>query len=281
MGSSICCGTRPISAPVHISLSGKNAIVTGGTMGIGRAAAIAISRAGANCIVTCKWGTASEAEVAAAFEAAGAQPPLIIQSDVGDPADLNNLLAQAGKRWDRVDILVSNVSVALLTRSLEDYSLRALNTSIRYTAWPLFEYTQKVREKFGKYPRYVIGMSSPGPDSYNTGYDFAAYSKAVLETMCRYMSYRLFDEDIRINIVRSVAVRTAGWLRNYAAFEEWAQKIMREEHYISPEEIANVVLALCSGYMDGMRGQVITADRGISQFDNLIGLYTERGRLGL
>ncbi|HLQ77788.1 MAG TPA: SDR family oxidoreductase [Terriglobia bacterium] len=263
------------------NLEGKTALITGGTMGIGLATAVALSRRGADCAITFKWGTADLDQVRTAFANAGAQQPLIVQADVANNEDLTLLLDQLRERWSQVDILVSNVAVALVIQSLADYSLRSLNKSIEYTAWPLFEYTRRIQQQFGKYPRYVIGMSSPGPDSYSYGYDFVATSKAVLETMCRYMSHHLFDEDVRINIIRSQAVRTQNWRATFKGFEEFAKKFMQEEHFISPEEVANVVVALCSGYLDGMRGQVLTVDRGISQFDNLIGLFSERERLGL
>jgi enoyl-[acyl-carrier-protein] reductase (NADH) len=106
-------------------------------------------------------------------------------------------------QWERVDIFVSNVSVALVVNQLKDYSLKALSKTIEYSAWPMVAYTSRIHETFGRYPRYVVAMSSTGPDSYSKGYDFMAGSKAVMEAICRYMSYRLYDEDIRINVVRS------------------------------------------------------------------------------
>jgi enoyl-[acyl-carrier-protein] reductase (NADH) len=142
-------------------------------------------------------------------------------------------------------------------------------------------YTERIREKFEKYPRYVVGMSSTGPDHYSKGYDFIAASKALMETLCRYMSYRLYDEDIRINVVRSRAVRTLALEDTFGDFEKFAGRFMREEHYIDASEVANCIVALCSGLLDGMRGQVITVDRGTTFFDNFMRLFDDREFLGL
>ena len=124
-------------------------------------------------------------------------------------------------------------------------------------------------------------MSSRGPDSYAKGYDFVASSKAVLETMCRYMSYRLYDEDIRINVVRAGPVRTMSLQHTFGDFETFAQRFTRDEHHIGMQEVSNCVVALCSGLLDGMKGQVINVDRGTAFFDNLMRLYDDRERLGL
>ena len=56
---------------------------------------------------------------------------------------------------------------------------------------------------------------------------------------------------------------------------------MSDRHYIDAREISNCVVALCSGLLDGVRGQVITVDRGNFFFDNLMHLYDDRHRLGL
>ena len=72
----------------------------------------------------------------------------------------------------------------------------------------MYQYSHDIHKLFGRWPRYVIGLSSGGPDHFYKNYDFVAASKAVMETLCRYMNYRLFDEDIRINVVRSRLVRT-------------------------------------------------------------------------
>ncbi|MEI8257709.1 MAG: SDR family oxidoreductase, partial [Deltaproteobacteria bacterium] len=178
---------------------------------------------------------------------------------------------------EAVEVFVSNVSVALVINEIDDYKLRSLFKSIEYSAWPMFQHTQDIKKLFGKYPRYVIGLSSGGPDHFYNNYDFVAASKSVMETLCRYMNYRLFDEDVRINVVRSRMVRTEALRATVGRdFEEFAEKFNMSKQFISPEEVGNTILALCSGLMDGVSGQVINVDKGTEFFDNIMRLYAER-----
>jgi NAD(P)-dependent dehydrogenase (short-subunit alcohol dehydrogenase family) len=216
---------------------GNTVLVTGGTRGIGLEIALDFAQRGAQCALTCKSGTADEHEVYRRCADKGAAKPLIIRADAADADDTGALMEELGRHWDRIDVFVSNVAAGPVVNELDDYSFGSLSKTIEYSAWPMFAYTKRIREAFGRYPRYVVAMSTTGLDSYRNGYDFIASSKMALETLCRYMSYRLYNEDIRINVVRSGAVRTT-------------------------TEISNCVVALCSGLLDGMRGQVITVDRG-------------------
>jgi enoyl-[acyl-carrier-protein] reductase (NADH) len=146
----------------------------------------------------------------------------------------------------------------------------------------MFGYIARMKQIFGSYPRWIIGMSSTGPDSYAKGYDFMAASKAVLEALCRYLNYRLAAEDVRINIVRSRNVRTLSLNDTFGfEFEQFAERFVREEHFMEAQAVANAVVALCSEYMDGVSGQVLTVDRGTTFFDNLMRLFNERAQLSL
>jgi NAD(P)-dependent dehydrogenase (short-subunit alcohol dehydrogenase family) len=262
-----------------IDLSGKVALVTGGTMGIGLATGLAYGRAGARAVLTYRWGTADENEVREQFRAVGAPDPLILEADVTREEDTSALMERIAQEHDGVHALVSNVAFALRVAGIDEYDRRGLERSIDYSAWPMVAYTRAIKERFGRYPRYVIGMSSDGPDGFFQNYDFVAMSKAVLETMCRYMNFRLFDDEVRVNVIRSRLVRTASF---DATFGEEFHGFLNalggfEDCYTTPEDIGNTALALGSGLMDAVGGQVIMVDKGFEFFDNLMGIG-ERAR---
>ncbi len=248
-------------------------------MGIGLATGLAYASKGAHVVATYRWGSADLAEVRARFEAAGGPPPMFVEADVTSAEDTKALLDTIAAEHDHIDVFVSNVAFALRTPSLQDWSQRGLAQSIDYSSWPLFAYTEAIHERFGRYPRYVMGMSSDGPDRFFQNYDFVAASKAVLETMCRYMNFRLFEEGVRVNIIRSRLVRTDSF---DATFGDDFHNLLEnlggfEDCYTTPEDIANVALALGSGLLDAIGGQVLMVDKGFSFFDGLMGI-AERAR---
>jgi NAD(P)-dependent dehydrogenase (short-subunit alcohol dehydrogenase family) len=263
--------------------SNKAVLVTGGTKGIGLSIALEFARRGASCILTYRWGSADEDEVRARFTDAGGPAPLIVQADAAESEDTDALLAEVKKSHDAIDVFISNVAGSVVVQGFEDMTERALAKSLHYSAWPTFEYLQKMKAVFGRYPRYAVAMSSPGPDSYNPGYEFVAASKAVLETLVRYTSYRLREDDIRINVVRAAALDTQSTRDMFGdeLFEFLERLAPPKFEWLKEADVAGVVLALCSGLMDGVRGQVLTVDRGMLFSDNLMRLYAQRESLNL
>jgi NAD(P)-dependent dehydrogenase (short-subunit alcohol dehydrogenase family) len=261
----------------------KAVLVTGGTKGIGLAIALGFARQGASCIITYRWGTADEDEVRQKFADSSAPLPLLVQADVAEPDDTTTLLKEIHDRHGAIDVFISNVAGSVVVPSFEEMSERALTKSIHYSAWPTFDYMQRIKAEFGVYPRYVVATSSPGPDSYNPGYEFVAASKAVLETLVKYANYRLRNEDIRINVVRAAAVPTQSTRDMFGdeLFKFLERVAPPGFEWLREEDVADVVLALCSGLMDGVKGQVITVDRGQLFSDNLMRLYAQREELGL
>ncbi|MEZ4427233.1 MAG: SDR family oxidoreductase [Nannocystaceae bacterium] len=264
------------------NLAGKAVIITGGTDGIGLATGLAFGRHGAHVYLTHRWGSADEDVIRGKFAEAGAPEPAIVEADVSVDDDTDALMTLVKKDHDAVEALISNVSFAHVSQHHTDLSKKALKRSLQYSAWPFIGYLQAIHEHFARYPRYAIGMSSRGPEYFLPGYEFVAASKAVMETFCRYLTTDLLEEDIRINILRANPVETRSLEATFGPeFAPFCKKYYAEGFFIDPEEVADAALGLCSGLMDGVKGQILLLDRGLGFADNVVRLFTHRERYGL
>jgi NAD(P)-dependent dehydrogenase (short-subunit alcohol dehydrogenase family) len=261
---------------------GRVVLVTGGTKGIGLGTALTFAEHGARLVLTFKWGSADEDEVKQRFAAVRAVEPLIIQADVGSGTDTEALYAVIRDRCGPIEVLVNCAAPAVTVRSVDDYTERGFLKTMRASTWPTVDYTLAAKKHLGRYPRYVITMSSDGPDRFMPGYDFVACSKAAVETLTRYLSYRLRGEDVRVNVVRARAIETDSLAETFGSdFYGFLRRLAPAEWFMPVGEVANAVFALCSGMFDAMTGQVLMVDRGNAFVDNISTLYEQREALGL
>ena len=262
-------------ATTQRAMEGARVLVTGGTAGIGRATGLAFAALGAQLALTYNWGDHDEAELLRAYAELDAPAPLLLNADASKDEHTEaavEALAQAG--WDRVDVVVQNVAFAALIGSMEDFDARALEQSIRYSAWPLVAYPRAVHRRLGSWPRYVIGISSQGSAHYHLNYDVAGCAKAVLETLVRYLAERLAPHGTRVNAVRPRWVETRSFAKTVGPdFADYARQWPQPGQFVTPAEVADAIVALCSGWLDGMTGQVLDLDHGHAFSDNLMRLY--------
>lgn len=254
----------------------RTILITGGTKGLGLEIALQFAKLGENVVITYAWGSVEDDAVVAQFRDKNYPLPLLIQADVINDADTQELLTTINQRYGHVDVFISNVSFANLVREFSDYSEKALLKSIEYSAWPIIGYTQKMKEIMGRYPRYVLGLSSYGPDSYHVNYDFAATTKAVLEVMVKYLSYHFINDDVRFNTIRTRPIITDALLATGGA--EWVSFITKNDFPgtdVSGEDIGKLAVMLTSGLMDGISGETIHADKGYNFADGLQSIYAK------
>jgi len=110
----------------------------------------------------------------------------------------------------------------------------------------------------------VVAVSTDGGEVCHPGYDMAGVAKAALETLCRYLAVRLRPEGVRVNAVRP------GFVDTESARAVFGDAVLerpvpgRDDLMIDAHTVGRACVALCSGWMDGVSGQVIHVDEGAS-----------------
>ncbi len=267
---------------IKIDFTDKTALITGGTKGIGLAAALEFARAGARTYLTYKWGSADMKELVARFENEGLPRPVLLEADASLEEDTKKLLTAIKTKEKKIDIFISNVGFSARVLSLADYKKRSLYKTLDYSTWPLIDYVKTIKEVFGSYPHSVVGVSSDGPDHFYTGYDFVAASKSLLEFFGKYLAMHLEGEGSKVNIIRFGMVKTDSFMDIFGEkfFDFIKKEGLAEDIVCTPEECGRAVFAVCSGYMDAMNGQIITVDKGLPFRDNLMMRYLESQKKG-
>src|SRR6266849_1082872 len=104
----------------NLDLSGKVALITGASRGIGRQTALRMAEAGARVAVNYNR---SEAEAHEFVREIGGDRAFAVRADVGDPDGVKTMIAAVTDRWQRLDVLVNNAAVFDLNRfDADDYA---------------------------------------------------------------------------------------------------------------------------------------------------------------
>jgi NAD(P)-dependent dehydrogenase (short-subunit alcohol dehydrogenase family) len=248
---------------IPFDLAGKAVVVTGGTRGLGKAIGVEFARAGADVFLTHRWGSVSEVELKAEFTDQGLKAPTIIESDASDPEAIRDLMAHVREHGRPLHAVVSNVAFAKIVHELADLKKNVLDLSLGYSAWPMVELALASKKVLGAYPRYLIGVSGDGARVCHEGYDLAGASKAVLETLCRYLAVRLKSEGTRVNCIVPHMFDSKSFGETFG--DAVLSKLSSSKgELIDTARVAQVCLALCSGLMDAVTGQSIVVDEGWS-----------------
>jgi len=181
-------------------LSGKVALVTGGSRGIGRAASEALARQGALVVVNYVSSEASARAVADAIAAAGGKAE-IAQFDVADVEASERAIAELIKRHGRLDILVASAGIAidsLLLRLKEDDFERILAVNLRgAVACARAAIKSMMRAKTGR----IVFLSSVVGEMGNAGQTAYAASKAALLGVTKSIAREYASRNITVNAV--------------------------------------------------------------------------------
>lgn len=250
--------------PNPIDLSGKYALVTGGSRGIGRGIATRLAEAGAQVAINYLRNRAAAEDVVKAIESKGVKG-LALKANVGEHEQIERMFGELKEEFPRLDILISNAASGVL-KSAMDLTLKHWRWTMDINAGSLLSLTHQALPMMGDRGGKIIAVSSLGAVRALPHYTVVGASKAALESLVRHLASELGPFGINVNAVSSGVVETEA-LKYFPDREEMVLATLSRtpsKRLIIPEDVANVVLFLCSPLASMIQGQTITVDGGYS-----------------
>lgn len=246
-------------------LTGKVAIVTGSSKGIGRAIAEALARAGAKVVISSRKAEACE-EVAAPLRKEG-RDVAVIPCHIGKRADCEALVAKTCDRFGTVDVLVCNAAVnpyyGPLNGLTDEAFDKVMQTNVRSNLWLAnLVRPQMAARKDGA----IIIVSSIGGLKGTDKLGIYAISKAADFQLARNLAIECGPDNIRVNCIAPGLVRTdfakALWENPETLKQTETRTPLRRIG--EPDDIAGAAVFLASRAGSWMTGQTIVIDGGVT-----------------
>jgi len=245
-----------------VDLTGKIAIVTGASQGIGQQIAIGLGKRGAK--VACVARSADKlAETVQAIQDGGGQAEAF-PCDVTSRESVEELIDKIADQWEKIDILVNNAGVTrdnLLPRMTDEEWDTVINTNLR----GMFLFSRAaskfmMRARFGR----IINISSVSGIMGNPGQTNYSASKAGMIGFTRSLSRELAGRKVTINAICPGFIESDMTKALGPAVEDEVKKRIPAKRMGKPEEIADAVLFLASDHAAYVTGQVLTVDGGMT-----------------
>lgn len=248
-----------------IDLSGSVAVVTGASLGIGRAAAIALADAGAAVVVNYRSHEAEADEVCKLIETSGGQA-LKHQADVSDLQAVEAMVGRTVDEFGRLDIAIANAAYSDREFFIEA-DIDRFRRTVDVTMWGAFYLLRSAARKMIQQAAggSIVMVSSPHafvPVPKSMAYNI---SKAAVEHMARTAAIELAEHRIRVNTLQPGWTDTPGE-RKFASEEtlKSAGDMIPLGRLGTAEEMADAILFMCNPKNSYMTGANLLLDGGIT-----------------
>ena len=244
-----------------MKLSGKVAIVTGGSRGIGKATAILFAQHGANVVITSKNNSNLQ------NAAKEMKNVVAVPGDIRKNADVENVVKSALETFGKIDILVNNAGIFPKVKPLHEISEEEWNDVIDVNLTGQFRFTKAAIPYLMKTNGCIVNVSSDAGLKSFENFEADAYtaSKGALVLLTKASAVEYAKYKIRVNCVCPGIVET-DMTRPYLGNE--ADRAMAiAEHPIGrigmPEDVAKAILYLASEDSSWITGAILPVDGGI------------------
>jgi len=245
-----------------LKLSGKVALITGGSRGIGFAIAKTLSENGASVVITSKNSeklNIAKSKISNSF---------VITCDIKKTNEVKNVVDETIKKFGRLDILVNNAGIFPKIKKLHEIDENEWDEVLDVNLTGQFRFTKEAIPHLQKTSGCIINISSDAGLKAYQGFNADAYSatKAALIVLTKCWALEYAKDKIRVNCICPGVVdtdMTKPFLKNQKDIE-----FMNNEHPLGrigqPEEIGKAVLYFTSDDASWVTGAVLTVDGGES-----------------
>jgi len=251
---------------MDLDLKGRAALVTGSSRGIGRAIATALAREGVRVCLSARGAEGLEA-TAAELRASGAEV-VTVAGDVATPEGAAAAVDTAVRAFGALDVLVNNVGgsggVGAFDVATAPQWKAVLDRNLLAAVWCSQHAVEHMKARGGG---CIVHINSIYGREYGTSAPYTT-AKAGLTALTKEMAIDLARHRIRVNGVAPGSILFPGgsWDRRRQAQPEKVEKLVREElpwgRFGTPEEVADVVVFLCSERARWVTGATIPVDGG-------------------
>jgi len=267
-----------------MSLTGKYALITGSSRGIGRGIALKLADHGVKVAIHYYEKEATATETLAKVRERGSDG-LVIQADVSRPEDISRMFNRVRTEFGRLDIFVSNArpELPLFYRAPMDITLNQWDMALDSQAKAFLLEVQESSRLMGDGGRIIAVTYAP---SARTGswqpWVAMGSAKAALESLVRYFAVALAKRGITVNAISPGATDDSvlSGLPDavFKSIKDWQESGWTPMGRLgTPADIGNAVMLLCMEEASFITGQLIHVDGGASIMDTVFPLDIQRG----
>lgn len=245
-------------------LDGKVVIVTGGSSGIGRAAALGLAAEGAKVLVTARRAGPLDEIAAAHPNIAG------LVADAASSEDAPRTVARAVELWGQIDVLVNNAGAGAIL-PLADASAERITKILAVNVVGPSLLATAALPYLAAAKGAIINVSSTFGHKAAVGLSHYAASKAALDQLTRCWALELAPQGVRVNAVAAGPTESGALTGMMGLSPEQAADIETQEREQiplkrrgKPEDVARWIVRLANPDAEWVTGQVLAVDGGLS-----------------
>jgi 3-oxoacyl-[acyl-carrier protein] reductase len=252
-----------------MDVSGKVAIVTGASSGVGAEAAVKLAQMGASVVINYASNRAGAEDTLARVTAAGGKG-LVMQADVSDNAACVALVAATVAEFGQLDVLINNAGTTTYVdhKDLDALSDEVWESTLGTNLMGPFYMTRaaapELRKRGGG--EVVITSSIAGLTTNGSSMAYCA-SKAGVNSLTRTLAKALGEHNIRVNAICPGLIdgswASEGWGESWDDVKTMVRGITPLSAIATPADIADSLISVITG-TDVMTGQIITIDGGFT-----------------